>query len=59
MIRSFETEGPPNVDLDVDGIDGVWLGRSPGQHVVAGHSWIRGLGWSAFSGTLNEEIWVD
>ncbi|UFN44551.1 hypothetical protein [Nocardioides okcheonensis] len=29
MLRSFETEGLPEVGLDIDGIDGVWLGRTP------------------------------
>lgn len=54
MIRSFESEGSPDVSLDGEGLDGVWLGRSPGPSLVAGHAWLRGLGWSAFSTTRNE-----
>lgn len=49
MIRSFEAEGLPDADIDAEGIDGVWLGRSPAPAVVAGFSWLRGLGWSEFS----------
>lgn len=56
MIRSLEAEGLPDVDLDADGIDGVWLGRSPARDVVAGHSWLRALGWSAFSVVRNEVV---
>jgi hypothetical protein len=56
MIRSFETEGLPDVDLNVEGIDGVWLGRGPSPNIVAGYLWLRGLGWSEFSGTRDEVI---
>lgn len=49
MLRSFETEGLPKTGIDIDGIDGVWLGRSPSVDTVAGHVWLRGRGWSAFS----------
>ena len=54
MIRSFDAEGLPSVDLDVVGIDGVWLGRSPTQDSVAGYLWLRGEGWSEFSVCRNE-----
>jgi hypothetical protein len=54
MIRSFDAEGLPGIDLDVEGIDGVWLGRSPAPEIVAGHLWLRGQGWSEFSVVRNE-----
>ncbi|MCD4533553.1 hypothetical protein LRP67_05615 [Nocardioides sp. cx-169] len=54
MLRSFETQGLPEVGVDIDGIDGVWLGRSPAAGSVAGYVWLRQHGWSEFSGTRNE-----
>lgn len=49
ILRSFETEGLPQADIDIEGIDGVWLGRSPSPDTVSGYVWLRGQGWSAFS----------
>lgn len=56
MIRSFEAEGLPDADLDVDGIDGVWVGRSPVPGVLTGYSWLRGRGWSEFSCPRDEVV---
>lgn len=56
MIRSFDTEGLPDADLDANGIDGVWLGHSPAPDCVAGHAWLRGLGWSEFSVPRDEVV---
>ncbi len=54
MLRSFETEGLPEVDLDIEGVDGVWLARSPSVDTIAGYVWLRGQGWGAFSATRDE-----
>ncbi|WP_235736032.1 hypothetical protein [Nocardioides alcanivorans] len=54
MLRSFETEGLPEVDLDIEGIDGVWLGRSPAVDAVTGYVWLRGQGWRPFSAARDE-----
>ena len=55
MLRTFETEGLPDVGVDIDGIDGVWIGRSPAAGCVAGYVWLRQHGWSReFSVTRNE-----
>ncbi len=56
MIRSFETEGLPEAELDADGIDGVWLGRCPAPDLVAGQVWLRGQGWSVFSVARDEVV---
>lgn len=58
MIRSFEVEGMPDLDLEVEGIEGVWLGMSPAKSVVAGSVWLRGFGWSDFSAARNEVVAV-
>jgi hypothetical protein len=54
VLRSFDAEGLPDVDLPVDGIDGVWLGRSPAPAIVGGYVWLRGSGWSQFVASRNE-----
>lgn len=54
MLRSFETEGLPTNDLNLDGIDGVWLGRGPAAETIAGVVWLRGAGWRKFSARRNE-----
>jgi hypothetical protein len=56
MIRSFETEGLPDESPDVDGLDGIWLGRSPSDDIVAGQAWIRGSGWTAFTASRDEQV---
>lgn len=53
MIRSFDVEGLPDADLETGEIDGLWLGRSPAQDVVAGYVWRRDQGWSDFSVARN------
>ncbi|WP_153395345.1 hypothetical protein [Ornithinicoccus halotolerans] len=52
IIRSLE-ESLPDVDVDAEGIDGVWLGRSPTPSILAGYVWLRGAGWGAFSTARN------
>lgn len=54
MLRSFESEGLPDEDIDIDGIDGIWLGTSPTDNVVAGYVWISGRGWCKFSAPRDE-----
>lgn len=56
MIRSFEVEGLPDLDLEVEGIEGVWLGQNPARNVVAGYLWLRESGWSEFSAARNEVV---
>lgn len=55
LLDSFEAEGMPDVDINVWGIDGVWLARSPCAQTIAGYVWLRGRGWSAFSAARNEQ----
>ncbi len=54
MLRSFEAEGLPDAGVEVDGLDAVWLGRSPTPEMVSGYVWRRGHGWSSFSVARDE-----
>lgn len=49
MKRSFEAEGLPDADVEVEGVDGVWLGFGPAKNVVGAYVWLRGHGWNSFT----------
>jgi hypothetical protein len=56
MLRSFKAEGLPELNLEIDGLDGVWLGSSPHPEVVTGYLWQRAIGWDEFSCPRRETL---